>query len=332
MDELYKVIKDDETRASVLKYLRYNGTNIKWNVFQIFYPGFIDKFYYKKELGLSKELFIKALPFFMYKVNSDYPFKRYLTTYHFSHSDINLIEYIKLILELYYKYSVEIPEIFDYPKTQQSDEKFHKDNTINVLKRWIKYLGLINEVGNNLHPTTPKNLIITYNDLLVEQGKDHEIFYIHEDRFNLRGSIDEGIVLKGCIPVDEKGKIRTEYIGIYIENEEQMIARVNKGMEGYLKIIVSNKTIIKVLEEKSRNNWKTIYIGEDLIEWNGERLYKLRQKLKMTQEQLADSVGVTVVSIYNWEHGKSVPDAVRCEKINRVCRKHGVHFDIFDNI
>ncbi len=35
MDELYKVIKDDETRASVLKYLRYNGTNIKWNVFQI---------------------------------------------------------------------------------------------------------------------------------------------------------------------------------------------------------------------------------------------------------------------------------------------------------
>ena len=46
MDELYKIIKDDETRASVLKYLRYNGTNIKWNVFQIFYPGFIDKLYF----------------------------------------------------------------------------------------------------------------------------------------------------------------------------------------------------------------------------------------------------------------------------------------------
>ena len=56
MDELYKIIKDDETRASVLKYLRYNGTNIKWNVFQIFYPGFIDKLYFKMELGLSKEL------------------------------------------------------------------------------------------------------------------------------------------------------------------------------------------------------------------------------------------------------------------------------------
>jgi|BioPla2DNA2_1021312.scaffolds.fasta_scaffold03707_9 DNA-binding XRE family transcriptional regulator len=331
MDELYKIIKDDETRASVLKYLRYNGTNIKWNVFQIFYPGFIDKLYFKMELGLSKELFIKALPVFLYKVNSDYPFKRYLTISRLSCFNFNLVEYIKLILELYYRYSVELLDIFDYPKTQQSDEKFHKDNTINILKRWNKYLALINEVGNNLYPITPKNLIVTYNDLLVEQGKDHEIFYLHEDKFNPRGLKDKGIVFKGCIPVDEKGKIRTEFIGIDIENEEQIIAHVDKGMVGRLQIIVNNKTIIKVLEERSCNNWKTVFVGEDLIEWNGERLYKLRQKLKMTQEQLADSVGVTVATIYNWERGRSVPDAVRCEKIKRVCRKHGVRFDIFDN-
>ena len=62
-----------------------------------------------------------------------------------------------------------------------------------------------------------------------------------------------------------------------------------------------------------------------------EKDYINYAKIKMTQEQLADSVGVTVATIYNWERGRSVPDAVRCEKIKRVCRKHGVRFDIFDN-
>lgn len=325
MDEIYKIVKDDDTRASILRYLECR-TNIKSNVFKILYPGFNDKYYFRKELVLNRDLFIKALPLFMYNVNSDYPFRRYLPTRRFFNSNFNLIEYIQLISELYHKYSVEIPDIFDYPTTQQSDDKYDKENTINVLKRWISYLEIISEAGNRTYTVTPKNLIITYNDLLVEQGKEHEIFYLTEGRYGL---IDGKIVLKGCIPVDEKGKIRMEYIGVYVENDEQMIVRVDKGMVGSLHIIVNNKTIIKVLKKDSRNSWKTIFIGDDLLEWNGERLCKLRKKLEMTQEQLAKSVGVTKMAYYSWEHGKHVPDAVRCEKINRICQKNGVRFDMF---
>jgi hypothetical protein len=90
MDELYK-IKDDETRVSIMKYLSKNGANIKWDVFKIIYPGFNDKYYFQKELVLNKDLFIKALPLFMYNINSNYPFRRYLPTSRFFHSDLNLI-------------------------------------------------------------------------------------------------------------------------------------------------------------------------------------------------------------------------------------------------
>ena len=223
---------------------------------------------------------------------------------------------------------MKLSDIFDYPATQQSNDKFDIDNTIMVLKRWINYLELKNGADNSPCEVTPKNLILTYNDLLVAQGKEHEIFYLTEGRYGL---IDGEIILKGCIPIDDEGKIKMEYIGIYVDNEDQMMVRVDKGMQGYLHIVVNSKTIIRVLEKETRNCWKTIYRGEDLIEWKGNRFGEIRQELGMTQKQLADSLGVTVTSIYNWTHGICPPNAVAYEKIRRICDKNGIRFNMFDD-
>ena len=43
----------------------------------------------------------------------------------------------------------------------------------------------------------------------------------------------------------------------------------------------------------------------------GEKIYKLRTKRSMTQEQLAEKIGVSRQSVSKWESGASIPDLER---------------------
>ena len=47
----------------------------------------------------------------------------------------------------------------------------------------------------------------------------------------------------------------------------------------------------------------------------GENLYQLRKLNRMTQEDLADAVGVTRQSVAKWESGDSIPDLEKCKII-----------------
>ena len=40
---------------------------------------------------------------------------------------------------------------------------------------------------------------------------------------------------------------------------------------------------------------------------NGIEIKEIREKLKLTQTDLADKIGVTLMTIYRWETGKSKP-------------------------
>lgn len=48
----------------------------------------------------------------------------------------------------------------------------------------------------------------------------------------------------------------------------------------------------------------------------GENLYNLRKTAKMSQEKLAEKVGVTRQSVSKWENGESYPEM---EKIMKLC-------------
>ena len=53
----------------------------------------------------------------------------------------------------------------------------------------------------------------------------------------------------------------------------------------------------------------------------GEKLYTLRTKQNMTQEQLAEKLGVSNKTISKWENGKCMPDY---SIIEQVCRELSV--------
>jgi DNA-binding transcriptional regulator YiaG len=46
------------------------------------------------------------------------------------------------------------------------------------------------------------------------------------------------------------------------------------------------------------------------IEFNNERIRRLRQELNMTQESFAHEIGVTFATVNRWENGRTTPNKV----------------------
>lgn len=55
-----------------------------------------------------------------------------------------------------------------------------------------------------------------------------------------------------------------------------------------------------------------------------ELLKALREKLLLTQTELAKKLGVSYVSINRWENGKNIPSIKAKRKIVSLCRKNGI--------
>ena len=52
--------------------------------------------------------------------------------------------------------------------------------------------------------------------------------------------------------------------------------------------------------------------------WTPKRLKLLRKRLKLTQKQLGEKVGVHVVTVTRWETGANVPSGLAAEKLNQL--------------
>ena len=53
---------------------------------------------------------------------------------------------------------------------------------------------------------------------------------------------------------------------------------------------------------------------------DGARVAEIRKSLGMTQEQLAEAVGVTNVTICKWENNSTVPNATKLLKLSKALK------------
>jgi transcriptional regulator with XRE-family HTH domain len=51
----------------------------------------------------------------------------------------------------------------------------------------------------------------------------------------------------------------------------------------------------------------------------GSRIAGWREAKKLTQQQLADEIGVTRAAVYQWELGQTVPSTRHVEKVAEIC-------------
>ncbi len=52
-----------------------------------------------------------------------------------------------------------------------------------------------------------------------------------------------------------------------------------------------------------------------------EEIKKVRKRLKLTQTELADKLGVTKTTVLNWEHKISKPSKLALRQLDRLERK-----------
>lgn len=54
---------------------------------------------------------------------------------------------------------------------------------------------------------------------------------------------------------------------------------------------------------------------------------KIRQKLFMTQEELATELNVAFSTVNRWENGKTIPNMTAMKQLKTFCEKNGIPFD-----
>lgn len=50
-------------------------------------------------------------------------------------------------------------------------------------------------------------------------------------------------------------------------------------------------------------------------------IIRLRETLKLSQSELADTIGVNQATVSRWEHGESVPSPLANQKLGRLVKK-----------
>lgn len=58
-----------------------------------------------------------------------------------------------------------------------------------------------------------------------------------------------------------------------------------------------------------------------------EKVLEVRGRLLISQEQLAEEIGVSYATINRWEQGRNEPSFLTKRKFNDFCEKKGIKFD-----
>ncbi|MCL1905297.1 MAG: helix-turn-helix domain-containing protein [Methanomassiliicoccaceae archaeon] len=59
----------------------------------------------------------------------------------------------------------------------------------------------------------------------------------------------------------------------------------------------------------------------------GEKILHMRAKLDMSQEKMAEELGVAFVTLNRWENGRANPTKKKLLQIEEYCRSKNISFD-----
>ena len=54
----------------------------------------------------------------------------------------------------------------------------------------------------------------------------------------------------------------------------------------------------------------------------GDRVKELRERLHLTQEAMAESLGVSFATVNRWENGWTAPSKLALRQIDLLCKEH----------
>jgi DNA-binding XRE family transcriptional regulator len=266
---------------------------------------------------VTKEVFINRIPFYFYKSDKDNDkignLNQYIMGILRDGSDMKdfdmRLEHLYATLEImFYRYKIDLEIIFEYPIVQTG-----YISRTDVLFKWVHYLELAEHL--NLMDKTPKHLIVDYNYALEKSGLEPVIYELEEQfdyqYINRTGNVFE---LKGTFPCDENGQPILRWIGVKINNAIKIWTKVDKRLKGTIHVEAQPKTSIWGLncwgnDDDGSDVWYQLYIGPQLMQFDSQALKHIRNREKLTQQQVSDAIGASVRTYQKWESGNTTPDS-----------------------
>ncbi len=285
------------------------------------------------------ETFVKRVPFYFYQPDFDKDQHGDLVSLLCGKmkddSDLDFEEVYLTLEKLFYQYKIGVPEIMGYPISLTGNY-----SRSDVFFKWVHYLDLCHEL--RIDNKYPINFIYEYNRIL-ELAKESPIIYMpglvgfNEDFLRQ----DREIIISGEFPCDDDNKPILEWIGIWIENAAYIKARNcfsmsnSATMEKELHIGITPKTKVympNIYNDKDDGDtWYPIYFGPLAMEFDKETLKYYRNKINITQQILADAVGVQLRTYQKWEKGETIPDGYNLIKLMNYLNIESVQRFIVNN-
>ncbi|AHM67316.1 hypothetical protein LK13_05580 [Paenibacillus polymyxa] len=323
-DILKKYITDKDARYRLTDYISRHDV-IGQEVFP--YIGDAAKHFYKTDgqfvyRPVTRDTFIKRVPIYFYEPDTSAhnigDLQQYihgvLENRNFNNFEQDLETLYSTLEKFLYYYKIDIETIFEYPIKQTG-----RCSQIDFLYNWFHYLQLAEKL--NIQERTPEHLIVAYNYVLEKSNLCPIIYDLHEqyigDYISRSGN---RFSMEGTFPCNEKGDPILRWIGVKIKNAAKIWVNVDNKLKGTLYVEANHETAIWGRNCWGRDNdgsdvWYELYIAPMLMEFDHVALKSIRKREKLTQQQVADSIGAAVRTYQKWESGHTTPD---CQYLLRL--------------
>ena len=164
----------------------------------------------------------------------------------------------------------------------------------------------------------PKNFLFETNKVLELAGENADIFdtgYVGFNEPYIRNGNE--IIVGGELPYDENNQAALQWIGVWIENAAYVkvcnaygMTSDPKFLEKELRIGLTpmTKIYLPYATDEGKVNWEPIYFGPLVMDFDNSTLKKFRERAGLTQQLVADSIGIQVRTYQKWEKGEAKPD------------------------
>ena len=269
---------------------------------------------------IDTEIFVRRVPFYFYTPNynkdqfgdlSDI-IRTITSKYAYKIEDNKVLEDLYTALEkMFYIRGMSILDIMSY-----AHKIGETDNEGGFFFRWAHYLDLCDKL--HIDNKYPKNFLFETNKILELAGENADIFdtgYVGSNEPYIRNGNE--IIVGGELPYDENNQAALQWIGVWIENAAYIEVDNAYGMTSDPKFLEKElrigltpmtKIYLPYTTDDEKIIWDPIYFGPLVMDFDNSTLKKFRERAGLTQQLVADSIGIQVRTYQKWEKGEAKPD------------------------
>lgn len=175
-----------------------------------------------------------------------------------------------------------------------------------LMQLWIEYLHLVTEeTEEDNFEMMPQCLLTALNRVRVKKAMKPILYKpddVHERTAN-------AVVFRGQFPLDEDGRPIVEWTSIRLKKPGTITFNAEKSRVGLLRIECGPETAVSVFDpEDPDESEQLVYVGYQVMDFDGGALKALRKEKKISQVQLAEMLDVSLRAVQKWECGDTRPD------------------------